>query len=805
MAAFVERGCDIASIDRHVRNKFRWDWLTEKDHQGDFLSDYIWKSTAPGKAFCTYCNDYLSYDKGGKAPLKLHSTSKKHVQKRQLKFPNQILPAIFQPRSQATGIPYGVAPNVNTGTTSTKQPSQANANVSIADRRSNLETTVLAFVAEHNLPLSLTPEVITLCQEMARDPVALNRIKMERTCATYKMTEGLHPALKEKLIRDLQFCPFSIYLDECSNNANNRILTILVAYYSEEEEKVVVRHYESIQLVYVNAKSVLDAVLQAFERDKIPLTNLISTLSDNAAYLSGKTSGFEPLLRGQAPHMLDIGIDTCHVADNIVKRFCNNFEGYHEKLLDDIYTDFKWSADLKEHLKDLCTILDITFVAPKQRRPHRWLSVYDCTLPIEKMLGAVTLLYLAWVPEEAFKTNSKVQKIYKEIMPKEDGKIKRVKEIHTELRYKNMTDEGKARQKLLVQRLFFDREKTLLYMYLYISVLERFKTHVVTFQTNEPLVHRLWDEQEDLLKEFLSYFVKMDVVNASRDLTTVMVKDQTIHCSTSDMYLGQCKEVLDKLDHTSALKSQFIYKVRAAYVATAEYMQQKLFSSPVFKCMSALDPKARGFNVTAAKLSRLVTHHFAPVNMLSAEEKADYEKEVRRLQIDRHLPKVEPGMRLDTWWTMVFRTRKFPCLAKIVKACLPIFVSPQVKVSFSDMNDIICAQTNKMEVKTFSALQNVRYYLKAKESQPKKQSKALSTSLKLFHREDVRTDPVDCKIARHMQKAHCNYGKTLTPKKVESNKKASQKRAATVETAKESPKKKKKETEISCEREINLM
>ena len=126
---------------------------------------------------------------------------------------------------------------------------------------------------------------------MARDPHALSRIQMERTCATYKITEGLHPALKEKLVHDLQRYPFSINLDECTNNANNRMLTILVSYYSEEDEKVVVRHYDSIQLVHVNAKSVHGAVIQAFKRDDIPLTNLISTLSDNAAYMRGKTAG----------------------------------------------------------------------------------------------------------------------------------------------------------------------------------------------------------------------------------------------------------------------------------------------------------------------------------------------------------------------------------------------------------------------------------------------------------------------------------------------------------------------------------
>ena len=340
-----------------------------------------------------------------------------------------------------------------------------------------------------------------------------------------------------------------------------------------------------------------------------------------------------------------------------MKRFCNNFEGYHEKFLDDIYTDFKWSADLKEHLKDVCSILDVNFLTPKQRVPHRWLSVYDCTLPVEQMLQVLTLLYLAWVPEEALKTNSKVRKIYNEMMPREDGDRKMVKHMHTELRCKNMTDEGRARKKRIIQRLFFDREKTLLHMHLYLEVLKPFKIYVETFQKNEPLVHRLCDEQEELLKDFLSHFIKLDVLNASRHLRKVHVKDQSIHASTSEMYVGVCTEkVLDRLEKTNPLKTEFIKKVRAAYTNTAEYMQQKLRPSPVVRCMSALDPKARGFNITATNLKRLLNDHFQSRNMLNNEEVKEYEREIRRLQLDNHLPDVEGGMRLDTWWTMLFRT-----------------------------------------------------------------------------------------------------------------------------------------------------
>ena len=73
MAGFLEWGSEISSVDRHIKNKFRWEWLNEEDYQGDLFSDYIRKSTEAGEAFCTYCGCYLLYGVAGKVALITHS------------------------------------------------------------------------------------------------------------------------------------------------------------------------------------------------------------------------------------------------------------------------------------------------------------------------------------------------------------------------------------------------------------------------------------------------------------------------------------------------------------------------------------------------------------------------------------------------------------------------------------------------------------------------------------------------------------------------------------------------------------
>ena len=40
---------DISKVDKGVKNKFRWEWMQQKDVLGDFFSEYIRKIEKPGK------------------------------------------------------------------------------------------------------------------------------------------------------------------------------------------------------------------------------------------------------------------------------------------------------------------------------------------------------------------------------------------------------------------------------------------------------------------------------------------------------------------------------------------------------------------------------------------------------------------------------------------------------------------------------------------------------------------------------------------------------------------------------------
>ena len=102
---FVERDDETRkTYDAGVKNKFKWEWLTEKDIHGDFLSSYIRKLDADGLAWCCCCRNVVNYSNrridsrsSGKACFRSYaSKSKVDQRERRQNKTNHQLPAAIQ-------------------------------------------------------------------------------------------------------------------------------------------------------------------------------------------------------------------------------------------------------------------------------------------------------------------------------------------------------------------------------------------------------------------------------------------------------------------------------------------------------------------------------------------------------------------------------------------------------------------------------------------------------------------------------------------------------------------------------------
>ena len=71
-------------IEKDVKNKWVWNWLLEKDVNGDFLSDCVRKIWPPGVAIPFWCKETLHYGSSGKKRIKFNAlqNKEKHLKNR---------------------------------------------------------------------------------------------------------------------------------------------------------------------------------------------------------------------------------------------------------------------------------------------------------------------------------------------------------------------------------------------------------------------------------------------------------------------------------------------------------------------------------------------------------------------------------------------------------------------------------------------------------------------------------------------------------------------------------------------------
>ena len=68
------------------------------------------------------------------------------------------------------------------------------------------------------------------------------------------------------------------------------------------------------------------------------------------------------------------------------------------------------------------------------------------------------------------------------------------------------------RKMRIIERLFVQRKRTMLILNLYKSVLPLLKKYVLLFEMKKPLIHKLHDQQIELLLEFLGCFLKPETL-----------------------------------------------------------------------------------------------------------------------------------------------------------------------------------------------------------------------------------------------------------------------------------------------------
>jgi hypothetical protein len=134
---------------------------------------------------------------------------------------------------------------------------------------------------------------------------------------------------------------------------------------------------------------------------------------------------------------------------------------------------------------------------------------------------------------------------------------------------------------------------------------------VKLFQTNEPLVHVLYDKLNELVRNVMLKFMKVDSARTAEGAQLVALK-----CNESEHWLS-LKEVnigtatrfaLAKIENANNRK-EVTLSFRQCFMKIARYLQETLpLTNPVLRDLACLQPKARKLEESKSAISRLCLH-----------------------------------------------------------------------------------------------------------------------------------------------------------------------------------------------------
>ena len=404
-----------------------------------------------------------------------------------------------------------------------------------------LKARICMFLAVHSLPFSITDSLVALMKKSAASKVALDNLETGRSSATYALTHGVAKNIKEVTSEKICLGSFSLSIDESTNSANDKISNILVCYFDEEVGCVRTEILGSAKENLANAENIHSHVKSIAANNNLNLDNCISVFMDNCAVMRGKKSGVETRIRKDNPNLLDGHGDTVHIVNNAAKKFATVHGGDLELLASNVFYDIQNSPKNKQLFNDICLHLDVgtprSLIRPISSRFLYMGSVCNC---LKSLLAPLTLFYGGMLSNKEKKRYAPMlNKIFFDCGLNPHDKV--ITSIQRQVSRRG--DTNMSRKDLIVSALFNNRSKTIAYMEVLIGVLPCFENFVKMYQREEPMQHTLHKQMFCLVKQFLSQFVKAELLPDFSVRELIKVKDQlddpSVFLQTNLLYAGE--------------------------------------------------------------------------------------------------------------------------------------------------------------------------------------------------------------------------------------------------------------------------
>ena len=108
---------------------------------------------------------------------------------------------------------------------------------------------------------------------------------------------------RAQLYDNLKKTFFSIIMDETTDISSEKLLAIVVRFFCAKEKRVKSQFLKLLEVAESDADTLVQALTSFFNKNQIPLSNIISYMSDTTNVTFGQQHSVVTLLKGITPHL----------------------------------------------------------------------------------------------------------------------------------------------------------------------------------------------------------------------------------------------------------------------------------------------------------------------------------------------------------------------------------------------------------------------------------------------------------------------------------------------------------------------
>ena len=216
-----------------------------------------------------------------------------------------------------------------------------------------------------------------LLPKLCPDSKIAASVKCKRTKMKSIIANAMAPHFHSTLVSSLKRGYFSLIIDETTDISTKKELALVVRQYSKEEKIVKCCLYELLEIANGSANALFEAICQAFEKDEIPLTNVIGFAADTTNVMFGQNNSVVSRLKQAIPNIFVLRC-ICHSAHLCASHACEKLPRTAEDIIHDIYNYFSHSAKRQADFKKFQHFAEVEPHRILRPCQTRWLSVHSC-------------------------------------------------------------------------------------------------------------------------------------------------------------------------------------------------------------------------------------------------------------------------------------------------------------------------------------------------------------------------------------------------------------------------------------------